>query len=134
MRNCGAEAVVEGVGDHGCEYMTGGRVVILGTTGRNFGAGMSGGIAYLLDETDSFGLMHNPEMVHGLELEPEDEAVVKELVSRHLDRTGSARAAMILDNWTDYAQKFVKVCARSTPQPASEKVSSEKAPEPAMKG
>jgi glutamate synthase (NADPH/NADH) large chain/glutamate synthase (ferredoxin) len=134
VRNSGGTAVVEGVGDHGCEYMTGGTVVVLGKIGKNFGAGMSGGTAYLLDEADSFADMHNPEMIHALPLEGSDEAVVKELVSRHLERTASRRAAMILENWSDYVGKFIKVCARnappSTPADTPQGKGSSKAAEP----
>lgn len=137
VRNSGGTAVVEGVGDHGCEYMTGGTVVVLGKIGKNFGAGMSGGTAYLLDETDSFGDMHNPEMIHGLPLDSADEALVKELVSRHLERTGSRRAAMILDGWAEYSKQFIKACAKSTPTPAAAEATGakqEQAPQAATKG
>jgi glutamate synthase (ferredoxin) len=111
VRNSGAQAVVEGVGDHGCEYMTGGRVVVIGPTGRNFAAGMSGGVAYVLDEAGDFGQYRcNLEMV---ELEPvedlEDIAELKDLIRRHLGYTGSAVAKRILDNWEIYLPRFVKV-------------------------
>jgi glutamate synthase (ferredoxin) len=110
VRNSGLTAVVEALGDHGCEYMTGGRVVVLGRTGRNFAAGMSGGIAYLLDETGDFPSRCNLQMV-GLE-RMEDLAeleVVRELIERHAQFTGSQRAAFILARWEDYGPKFVKV-------------------------
>jgi len=107
VRNSGATAVVEGVGDHGCEYMTGGRVVVLGSTGRNFAAGMSGGIAYVLDEAGDFDKRCNMSMV---ELEQVDEAeFLKDLLQKHLDYTNSSRAQTILDNWNDYLPRFIKV-------------------------
>jgi glutamate synthase domain-containing protein 3 len=107
VRNSGASAVVEGVGDHGCEYMTGGRVVVLGATGRNFAAGMSGGIAYVLDEHGQFAGRCNTQLV-GLEaLEPEDEATVLDLLEEHHSRTGSPVAGRLLADWA--AARFVKV-------------------------
>lgn len=110
VRNSGVRAVVEGVGDHGCEYMTGGRVVVLGVTGRNFAAGMSGGIAYVLDEDGTFPGRCNPEMVTMEELAaPEDEAEAKEMIERHWDYTRSRRARAVLDNWPEMKAKFVKV-------------------------
>lgn len=136
VRNSGATAVVEGVGDHGCEYMTGGTVVVLGQTGRNFAAGMSGGVAYVLDEDGSFGGRCNmaqvalepvPEELEarkgsesGDELESHgrvdidhltmgDELILKGLIERHARFTGSARAREIIDNWSTWRTKFVKV-------------------------
>ncbi len=110
VRNSGANAVVEGVGDHGCEYMTGGRVVVLGTTGRNFGAGMSGGIAYVLDEHGTFGAHVNSQMVNLERLTDAAEITeVRRMVERHLDHTSSGRARLVLDAWDDMAPKFVKV-------------------------
>jgi glutamate synthase (NADPH/NADH) large chain len=136
VRNSGATAVVEGVGDHGCEYMTGGTVVVLGKAGRNFAAGMSGGIAYVLDEDGDFAQRCNLSMV---ELEPipeeataatadgrrvelethgkvsvdhiggHDDATLKALIQRHLLFTGSERARLVLENWAQYLPKFVKV-------------------------
>jgi glutamate synthase (NADPH/NADH) large chain len=138
VRNSGAIAVVEGVGDHGCEYMTGGIVVVIGKTGRNFAAGMSGGIAYVLDEQGDFAERCNMAMV---ELEPvpeEDELLERlhhhggdlefkgridvmanmsgfdaerlmQLISNHLALTGSTRAKHILDHWVEYLPRFVKV-------------------------
>ena len=111
VRNSGVLAVVEGVGDHGCEYMTGGRAVILGPTGRNFAAGMSGGIAYVLDESGDFGrLQCNLEMV---ELErvctPADEQELLSLVEKHYRYTNSPVAKRIIDNWPDLRTRFVKV-------------------------
>ncbi|MFA6014625.1 MAG: glutamate synthase-related protein [Gallionellaceae bacterium] len=132
VRNSGAVAVVEGLGDHGCEYMTGGMVVVLGQTGRNFAAGMSGGVAYVLDEDGTFGKRCNMSMV-ALEAIPQeaassetgeveshgrvhlnhlgkaDEAALRGKIERHLRYTGSARAQQILDNWSRYLPKFVKV-------------------------
>jgi len=138
VRNSGAIAVVEGTGDHGCEYMTGGIVVVIGPTGRNFAAGMSGGVAYVLDEDKTFAKRCNLSMVdlepveeeedllerlhhHGGDLEfkgridvhsdmsRHDEERLHQLISRHLHFTGSARAQAILDNWSEYRSKFVKV-------------------------
>jgi len=111
VRNSGARAVVEGTGDHACEYMTGGRVVILGPTGRNTAAGMSGGIAYVLDEQGDFGPYHcNLEMVA---LEPvtaaEDEAELKAMIEKHAEYTRSAVARRVLDNWRTALPKFVKI-------------------------
>ena len=110
VRNSGAVGVVEGTGDHGCEYMTGGRAVIIGKTGRNFGAGMSGGIAYVLDEDGDFASRCNLEMV-GLEPldEHEDLDLVKGLLERHLEYTASTVAARVLTDWPAMAGKFVKV-------------------------
>jgi len=105
VRNSGASAVVEGVGDHGCEYMTGGAVVVLGPTGRNFAAGMSGGIAYVLDEDGCFAERCNQEQVGLEELGPDDVRVVQTLVEEHLERTGSTVAERVLAEWPH----FVKV-------------------------
>jgi glutamate synthase (NADPH/NADH) large chain len=138
VRNSGAVAVVEGTGDHGCEYMTGGCVVVIGPTGRNFAAGMSGGVAYVLDEDKTFEKRCNLSMVdlqpvpeeeeliekhqhHGGDLESHglvditagmdkhDATRLHELLARHHRYTGSARAKAILDNWATYLPKFVKV-------------------------
>jgi len=110
VRNSGASAVVEGVGDHCCEYMTGGVVVVLGKTGCNFGAGMSGGTAYVLDEIQLFDTLCNLDMV---ELEnvwrKEDRDLLHELIEQHHRWTQSKRAADILDTWPDVMGKFVKV-------------------------
>ncbi len=113
VRNSGVKAVVEGVGDHGCEYMTGGRVVILGPTGRNFAAGMSGGVAYVLDEKGDFKSRCNPEMVElqGL-ADPEEIQEVKTLIARHAEYTGSERAQRILAHWPEYLPRFVRVMPR----------------------
>ncbi|MDF9407977.1 glutamate synthase large subunit [Pelotomaculum isophthalicicum JI] len=110
VRNSGVNAVVEGVGDHGCEYMTGGRVVVLGVTGRNFAAGMSGGVAYVLDEDGTFPDRCNYEMVTIETLENAGEtAEVKEMIQRHLKYTRSEKARVVLDKWDEMAPKFVKV-------------------------
>jgi glutamate synthase (NADPH/NADH) large chain len=112
VRNSGAHAVVEGVGDHGCEYMTGGRVVVLGETGRNFGAGMSGGIAYVLDEAGVFPARCNTDLVELEEPDAADLAAVRALVGEHARRTGSTVAQRLLDRWDDQAPAFVKVMPR----------------------
>jgi glutamate synthase domain-containing protein 3 len=126
VRNSGARAVVEGVGDHGCEYMTGGTVVVLGSTGRNFAAGMSGGIAYVLDLEGDFAQRCNAAMVDLEAVLPEseqqaklarelwhegeaDEALLKQLIANHQRHTGSRRAAEILADWARYRGRFVKV-------------------------
>ncbi len=109
VRNSGAWAVVEGVGDHGCEYMTGGRVVVLGPTGRNFAAGMSGGMAYVLDEDGRFERRCNMELVGLDPLEDEDVAAIRSLVTEHTERTGSPVAARVLAEWDALLPKFVKV-------------------------
>ena len=112
VRNSGAHAVVEAIGDHGCEYMTGGRVVVLGTTGRNFAAGMSGGIAYILDSRGDFGSHCNRGMVDLETLEDDDVHLVHELIALHLARTGSTVAQHTLDNWNSIHTNFVKVMPR----------------------
>ncbi|MCX8128965.1 MAG: glutamate synthase large subunit [Clostridia bacterium] len=110
VRNSGVRAVVEAVGDHGCEYMTGGRVVVLGSTGRNFAAGMSGGVAYVLDEAGNFESRCNKEMVLLEKLEaPDAVAEVKEMVQKHYEYTNSSLAKRVLDNWNEMAKKFVVV-------------------------
>ena len=110
VRNSGVHAVVEGVGDHGCEYMTGGRVVILGRTGRNFAAGMSGGLAYVLDLDGDFARRCNLGMVELDRLDQADDiTLVRDLIARHVNYTGSTYAAAILDRWVDLQAKFVKV-------------------------
>ena len=112
VRNSGVNAVVEGVGDHGCEYMTGGRVVILGRTGRNFAAGMSGGIAYVLDPTGTFAQRCNPGMVDLETLDDEDDELVRRLVRRHVDHTASANGQAVLEQWETARPAFVKVMPR----------------------
>jgi glutamate synthase (ferredoxin) len=110
VRNSGVSAVVEGVGDHGCEYMTGGRVVVLGATGRNFAAGMSGGVAYVLDEGGDFSKRCNKEMVHLDPLVDKDEIeAVQRLLSRHAQYTGSTRAQAIVASWKSWKRLFVRV-------------------------
>jgi glutamate synthase domain-containing protein 2/glutamate synthase domain-containing protein 3 len=112
VRNSGASAVVEGVGDHGCEYMTGGRVVVLGPTGRNFAAGMSGGVAYVLDDEGDFARRCNAELV---DLDPVDETdakLLRELIREHADRTGSPVARQLLGDWDASPRRFVKVMPR----------------------
>ena len=110
VRNSGATAVVEGVGDHGCEYMTGGKVVILGSTGRNFAAGMSGGVAYVLDKNNDFAPKCDMEMVA---LETVDSAAesleLKALITQHFDATGSDVASDLLKDWDNSVKRFVKV-------------------------
>jgi glutamate synthase domain-containing protein 3 len=111
VRNSGATAVVEGVGDHGCEYMTNGLVIVLGATGRNFAAGMSGGIAYVYDDQGDFGARRCNQA--SVDLEPladtADVDKVRGLLERHRDLTGSPRAAWILEHWADAQPKFIKV-------------------------
>jgi glutamate synthase domain-containing protein 3 len=112
VRNSGATAVVEGVGDHGCEYMTGGRVVVLGPTGRNFAAGMSGGIAYVYDVDRQFDRRVNLELV---DLEPvgeADEAELQALIKEHAVRTGSLVARNLLASWESRRERFIKVMPR----------------------
>ena len=110
VRNSGAVAVVEGVGDHGCEYMTGGRVVVLGRTGKNFAAGMSGGIAYVLDEDSDLYMRINKEMVSSHELDNKyDVLELKEMIKEHVALTNSEKGKMILDHFKDYLPKFKKI-------------------------
>jgi glutamate synthase domain-containing protein 3 len=112
VRNSGAHAVVEGVGDHGCEYMTGGRVVVLGPTGRNFAAGMSGGIAYVLDVDGRFAGRVNGALVDLEELETDDENLVRDLLRRHAWHTGSEVATRALAEWAETRRRLVKVMPR----------------------
>jgi glutamate synthase domain-containing protein 3 len=107
VRNSGAVAVVEGVGDHGCEYMTGGTVVVLGPTGRNFAAGMSGGIAYVLDDDHALQGRVSKAMVDLESLGAEDEELVRSMVTEHVEHTRSARGRYVLETWTK--RHFVKV-------------------------
>jgi glutamate synthase (ferredoxin) len=110
VRNSGVTAVVEGLGDHGCEYMTGGRVIVLGQTGRNFAAGMSGGLAYVLDEAGDFAGRCNQEMVSLEPLTDDEEAlIVKQIIRRHAQTTHSQRAQMVLLKWQEIKRLFVKV-------------------------
>ncbi|QIN80417.1 glutamate synthase large subunit [Rubrobacter marinus] len=126
VRNSGATAVVEGVGDHGCEYMTGGIVVVLGETGRNFAAGMSGGVAYVLDAEDRFRELYNPEMVSLEAVESEDDAaLLKGLVEKHLETTGSTVAKGLLEDWQGSLQKFTKVMPNDLKRVLQERQESE---------
>ena len=112
VRNSGATAVVEGVGDHGCEYMTGGRVVVLGPTGRNFAAGMSGGIAWILDEAGTFARVCNREMVSldsMADATPDEAEALRVMIADHQRWTGSERAAAVLANWEASLATFVRV-------------------------
>ena len=121
VRNSGATAVIEGLGDHGCEYMTGGIVVCLGKTGRNFAAGMSGGIAYVFDEDSNFAKRCNSEMVELANLTADganedvdnlleaDETRLKQIIENHYENTGSERAKMLLDNWNEVLPQFIKI-------------------------
>ena len=122
VRNSGASAVVEGVGDHGCEYMTGGRVVVLGNTGRNFAAGMSGGIAYIWDPEGTFTGNCNAEMV---DLDPlvadEDITELKQLISNHAGFTGSTVAGAVLNDWANQVTRFVKVMPKDYKRVLSER-------------
>lgn len=112
VRNSGATAVVEGVGDHACEYMTGGTVVILGETGRNFGAGMSGGVAYVLDRSGMFPSLVNPEMVDLDPLDERDAILLSDIITMHMNETGSTVAADLLESWSTSLAYFVKVMPR----------------------
>jgi len=111
VRNSGATAVVEGVGDHGCEYMTNGVVVVLGSTGRNFAAGMSGGIAYVLDVRGDFAEKRSNHGSVDLEplMEPQDLELVHSLITRHAELTGSKQARKVLQNWEELLRRFIKV-------------------------
>jgi glutamate synthase (ferredoxin) len=109
VRNSGATAVVEGIGDHGCEYMTGGAIVVLGQVGRNFAAGMSGGVAYVLDEGSNFKVTCNKEMISFLAPEAGDLAEVRRLIENHVRLTRSPRGREVLDRWDELAPKFIKV-------------------------
>ncbi|MEL6988286.1 MAG: glutamate synthase subunit alpha, partial [Bacteroidota bacterium] len=109
VRNSGAKAVVEGIGDHGCEYMTGGTVLILGQTGKNFAAGMSGGTAYIFDQERSFVQYCNMEMVDLDPLIEEDLNLIRKLLRNHFLHTGSRQAVDILNSWTLYKDQFIKV-------------------------
>ena len=123
VRNSGVNAVVEGVGDHGCEYMTGGTVVVLGKTGANFAAGMSGGIAYIFDEAGNFANFCNQEMVtiekiaaddtlsskNLWHLNTSDETLLRRLIQTHYNYTNSKQAKAIINNWDEYLGRFIKV-------------------------
>ncbi len=124
VRNSGAAAVVEGVGDHGCEYMTGGVAIVLGKTGRNFAAGMSGGIAYVLDEDGSFSGRVNPETVDLDPLSDEDFETVRRYVRRHRDYTRSRKADEVLRKWDALAPKFVKVFPKDYKRALTDRIAS----------
>jgi glutamate synthase (NADPH) large chain len=121
VRNSGAEVVVEGVGDHGCEYMTGGRIVILGATGRNFAAGMSGGIAYVYDVKQQFATLCNKEMVDLDPLDAEDAQALNDMITRHYAYTGSAVARFVLDDFENQLKNFIKVFPRDYKKALQEK-------------
>jgi glutamate synthase domain-containing protein 2/glutamate synthase domain-containing protein 1/glutamate synthase domain-containing protein 3 len=129
VRNSGADAVVEGLGDHGCEYMTGGRVIVLGTTGRNFAAGMSGGLAFVLDEAGTFRTRGvNPTMLDQLEeLDEGDIIEVRALVDEHLERTGSPVARRVLENWDELLPKFIKIFPTDYKRVLAERAAAERA-------
>jgi glutamate synthase (NADPH/NADH) large chain len=112
VRNSGAHAVVEGVGDHGCEYMTGGKVVILGATGRNFAAGMSGGVAYVYNADGNFAENLNAEMVDLDEMDDEDVDFLRSMITAHVDATDSAVGQRIMTDWDNQVRNFVKVMPR----------------------
>jgi glutamate synthase (NADPH/NADH) large chain len=121
VRNSGVKAVVEGTGDHACEYMTGGRVIILGETGKNFGAGMSGGIAYVFDESETFKHQVNPEMIDLDPMEMEDFELVRTMLRNHFTYTASKRALDILNDWDSAQKHFVKVMPRDYKRVLEEK-------------
>jgi glutamate synthase (ferredoxin) len=131
VRNSNAQAVVEGTGDHCCEYMTGGAIVVLGKVGRNVGAGMTGGLGYFLDEEGNFAEKVNPEIVKLQRVKSKiGEQQLKELITAHAEKTGSKKAKLILDNWTEYLPKFWQVVPPSeadSPEVADEIKSEEKA-------
>jgi glutamate synthase domain-containing protein 3 len=127
VRNSGASAVVEGVGDHGCEYMTGGRVVVLGRTGRNFAAGMSGGVAYVYDVDRRFDRRCNTELVDLDPLTDEDDDEVRALIKEHVQRTGSLVARNILASWERARERFVKVMPRDYKRVLAERAEAEAA-------
>jgi glutamate synthase domain-containing protein 3 len=125
VRNSGVHAVVEGVGDHGCEYMTGGRVVVLGRTGRNFAAGMSGGIAYVYDVDRRFEGRCNPELVDLEPLTDDDAQEVRALIAEHVARTGSLVGRNVLAAWDRTAERFVKVMPRDYKRVLAERAARE---------
>jgi glutamate synthase (ferredoxin) len=115
VRNSGATAIVEGVGNHGCEYMTGGTVVILGSTGFNFGAGMSGGVAYVFDDKGTLDFCLNPDMVEaGAVTDPHELVDLYQLIQTHGEKTGSDRSEYILNNWEVTQTYFKKIAPLST--------------------
>ncbi len=119
VRNSGATGVVEGAGDHCCEYMTGGTILVLGSVGKNLGAGMTGGVAYVFDETGMLAENYNPALVQHAALTDADTIVVKQLIAQHAEKTDSARAKQMLADWPKYAAQFLKIHPRSAaPIPA----------------
>jgi glutamate synthase (NADPH/NADH) large chain len=112
VRNSGADVVVEGVGDHGCEYMTGGRIIILGGTGRNFAAGMSGGIAFVYDVKGQFDALCNKEMVDLDKVDDEDVQWLHSMILKHYQYTGSTVAKFLLDDIENQLKNFIKVFPR----------------------
>jgi len=112
VRNSGVKAVIEGIGDHGCEYMTGGTVVVLGATGKNFAAGMSGGTAFVYNPNNDFKNNCNPEMVDLDPLDQEDEELLRTMIRDHFRYTSSNRALEILNNWKKAKNCFTKVMPR----------------------
>jgi glutamate synthase domain-containing protein 3 len=126
VRNSGAVAVVEGIGDHGCEYMTAGVVVVLGRAGRNFGAGMSGGVAFVLDQDGTFTSRLNRELVRADRVtEPDEIKALRGMIQRHLELTGSPRAREVLQGWTEQLGRFWKVAPKSAPTDEGDKTVSE---------
>ena len=129
VRNSGADAVVEGIGDHGCEYMTGGRVVVLGPTGDNFGAGMSGGAAYVYDPQERLSGNTNHELVDvdPVSVTDSDVGALQELIAEHLERTGSAPARKILEDWNSEVEKFARVMSRRYKEVLAERAAEQEA-------
>jgi glutamate synthase (NADPH/NADH) large chain/glutamate synthase (ferredoxin) len=135
VRNSGATAVIEGAGNHCCEYMTGGLVVVLGPVGRNFGAGMSNGTAYVLDESGEFSSRVNLDMVRVDTCTEEDEVMLLRLIHEHQERTGSARARQLIEGWDRFRRLFKKVVPNTTPiAPRTELRPTMPAPEPEPAG
>jgi glutamate synthase domain-containing protein 3 len=131
VRNSGATAVIEGAGNHCCEYMTAGLVVVLGTVGRNFGAGMSNGTAFVLDESGEFSGRVNLDMVRVDACTEEDETLLLALIHEHQERTGSARARQLIQDWDRFRPLFRKVVPNTTPSaPRTEIRPTLPAPEP----
>jgi glutamate synthase domain-containing protein 3 len=116
VRNSGANVVVEGVGRHGCEYMTGGTVVILGDVGTNFGAGMSGGVAFIYDPKKQFEKYKNTDLHDYYPVDFEDEEILRELITKHQEKTGSKLALTILEDWDKALTNFIKVLPKEYSQ------------------
>jgi glutamate synthase domain-containing protein 3 len=132
VRNSGVVAVVEGIGDHGCEYMTGGRVVVLGQTGLNFAAGMSGGVAYVLDVEGVFRDRCNTDLVGFDEIVPDEAEELRAYVAEHGERTGSEVAAWLLADWPTALERFVKVMPHDYKRALAELAAAAEAPEPVL--